>query len=289
MRTMDGPVKWNTSASKQVPTLAHPKWRQVRQGLILALAGQPLTLVFGLAGLYLVAVPDGPLAARLNLPLEDASLVGWILVGGGLFGYLLLLAGVWRCLLFAPQSHGAKDLQFACLLCTLIVPVCFGLSLYFGSKPVYAAVQSGPGDLLRLELLRPGPLLHLAGLGCGLMGVLLFSAFARAVSRCLNDADATRTVTWYFWFVAFLMGATVGLILQAKRTTPYGMLPGLGTAWLLCLFWHALLIYGTVRRVGRTLRGWRPSLAPVPVADPGETPRRPGRVVLEAANYLRWD
>jgi hypothetical protein len=289
---MDAAIKWNASPSRQITTLDHPRWRQLRQGLILALVGQPFALLLGLAGLYLVTASDGPLTSRLDATPEDVSILGWMLVGGGLFGYVLQVAGAWRCLFFAPQGHGAKDFQFACLLCVLAAPVCFAAAHYLGGEAVYAALQQGPDRLLRPDMLRAGPLLFLAGVACVLAGILLSSAFAGALSRCLNDVNAARTATAYFWFAAFLLGATVGLILQAGRTRSAGVLPGLGAAWLLCLLLHAMLIHGTARRVGRFLRGERLKAAvkaPAPFPSPslsGAT-RRPGQVVLEAASYLR--
>src|SRR4051812_46068818 len=47
---MDAPIKWNASASRLITTLDLPRWRQLRQGLHLALVGQPLALLLGLAG-----------------------------------------------------------------------------------------------------------------------------------------------------------------------------------------------------------------------------------------------
>src|SRR5262249_17878657 len=195
-----------------------------------------------LVGVYIVTTEGGPLAERLNVSGDDASAIGWGLLGGAGFGYLLLLVGHWRCLGYAPQGDGAKDLQYACLLCSLVTPVFFGVAHYLGGTATYAALRHGPPELVELELLRPGPLLQLAGLLSGLGAVMLFSGFARAVTRCLNDADATRGITCYFWFVAFLLGATAGLVMQIRRTTPPSMLFWLALAWMLCLLWHELLL-----------------------------------------------
>lgn len=281
---MDGTIPWGTSPSRQVFTLAKSKWKQLHQGLTLALVGQPLALVPGLAGLYLVATSGGRLAARLDLLPGEATLLGWILVGGGLIGYLLLLAGTWRCLRCAPHGHGARDLQLACMLCNLVVPFCFAVSFSADGRTLYVALQNGPAGLLQPELLSTGPLFHLMGLASGLGGIFLFSAFARAISRCLNGS--TRKATISFWVVAFLMGATVGLLLQSRQFSPRVVLPGLGLAWLLCLLWHVLLIHETTRRLGRYLQHQRPA-APPPAPDPvWDCPRRPGRVVLTAAHYL---
>jgi hypothetical protein len=275
-------IKWNASASRQVTAIARPKWKELRWGLSMSLVGQPLALTSGLAGLYLVATMGGPLGARLDVSPDDAVLIGWTLTGGSLLGYALLLAGQWRCLVSAPQGCGAKDLQYACLLCTFAAPLCFAGGHYLGGEATYEALEQGPRELLRLGLLGGGPLLQLVGLAMALGGVLLASAFARALCRFLKNADAARGVTCYFWFVAFLLGATVGLFTQTGRHTPQGVLPLLALAWLICLLWHSLLLQGAGRLIGRILRGERPAGAP---PEPVSTVQ-PGQVVLKAADYL---
>jgi hypothetical protein len=279
---MSSSIKWNASASRQVSTIARPKWRELRGGLTLALVGQPLALVLGLVGLYLLATWGGALGARLDLDPDDAALIGWVPIGGALLGYVLLLAGQWRCLLYAPQGCGAKDVQFACLLCTFAAPLCFAGGQLLGGAATFAALEGGPAELIQLDLLGGGPLLQLTGLAFALGGILLSSAFARAVCRFLNDADGARGVTCFVWFVAFLVGATVGLFLQSGRTTPQGVLPGLALAWLLCLLWHALLVCGAVRLIGRVLRGEHLAGA---APEPAST-TQPGQVVLRAADFL---
>lgn len=281
---MDHQIKWNSSPSRLVTALARPKWKEVRQGLLLAMLGNVLALAAAPAGLSLVLGQGGPLAARLGLPPDEATLLGWVLaVGGAGLGYALVLAGQWRCLLNAPQGFGAKDLLFTCLLCTVVVPACLVGAHFVGGSATYEALGAGPGGLATLDLLGSGPLLQMAGLVLGLGTVLLFSGFARAVSRCINNADSTRSITCYFWFVAFLLGATVGLLAQGKRTTLNGVVPGLALAWYLWLVWHVLLLHGAVRGIGRVLRGERPGgYVPEAVKAP-----EPGQVVLQAAAYLK--
>src|SRR5436305_1221363 len=50
---MSTSIKWNTSASKEVAAVARPRWKQVRQGLGLAVMGQFWFLALALAGLLL--------------------------------------------------------------------------------------------------------------------------------------------------------------------------------------------------------------------------------------------
>jgi hypothetical protein len=275
-------IKWNASASRQVPTIARPRWREIRQGLTLAIPGLPLPLALALLGLCLVSTPSGLLAGLLRLPPEDAGVTGWVLVGTGLLAYAVVLVGQWRCLNFAPQGRGAKEVQFASLLCGLAAPPFFAIAQLLGGSATFVALQGGPAELARLDLLAPGTVLQMAGLAACLGGVLLQSAFARAVCRCLDDVAGSRGVSWYFWFVAFLVGATGGLLMQVGRATPQGVLAGLGLSWLLCLIWHSLLIHGAAGRIGRFLGGER---SRDPAQAPGATPRS-GQVALEAAAFL---
>jgi hypothetical protein len=279
---MSAVIKWNTSASRQVKAVTLPKWHAVRQGLVLALFGQSLALLLGLAGLVLVATKRGALAEWLSLIPEDAVIIGWGLLGGSLFGCLLLLVGQLCCLSGAPDGHGAKDLLYVWMHCTLVVPACFAGAQFLGGSATYAALERGPAHLLDVGLQQGGPLIQLIGLAVILVGVLLFGAFVRALHRCLNDDKGTRSVTSFFWFVAFLIGATGGLFLQAGRTLPPSLYPGMGVAWALCLLWQGLLVLGAVGRIGRFLSGEQPAgRSPEPVVQ-----AKPGQVVLQAAAYL---
>jgi hypothetical protein len=281
---MSAVIKWNTSASRQVTTLARPKWNAIRQGLALALVGQPLALMFGFAGLALASAPGGEFADRLDFTPDDADLIGKALIGGGLLGCLLFLAGQLRCLGSAPQGHGAKDLLYACLLCTLAVPACFAGAHFLGGDVTFTAIDRVPANLLELSLQGGGPVLQLAGLVLILGSMLLLCAFVRAVLRCLNDAVGVRAVTCYFWFVAFLLGGTAGVAMQARGVVPPGVYVALGLAWLLGLLGQGLLICFASRRIGRFLRGVLRPAGPPP-ARPDSMPT-PGQVILEASAFL---
>ncbi len=276
---MDTPIKWNASASRQFATVARPRWRQVRQGLILAAVGEALFLGLGLLGLSLLGRLNEPAASLLVVEPEDVDALAWLLVSlGALLGYGLVLVGQFHCLRYAPQGHGAKDLQFACLLCSLLPPACFAVAHYLGGQATYAALGRSFGGLARLDLLATGTLLQFAGVLTGLLSVLLFTGFARAVVRCLDDSDSGRAGGLYFWFVAFLLGGSVGVFLEARRTFRQEALPLLALAWLLCLLWHTHVLHHASRRVARALRKQNSRLLPAgPVA---------GQVVLQVASYL---
>jgi hypothetical protein len=273
---MSTSIKWNACGSREVTTVARPRWRKLRQGLVLAGLGDILVLTFGLQALVLLGPLGVRVVTRLGLEAEDASLLGLTLAGLALLlGYVLALVGRWCCLIYAPQGHGAKDLQFACLLCTLIAPACFVLAHFLGGAETYAVFREDPVALVDIGLLQGGVVLQLTGLLVGLLGVLLFSGFTRAVRHCLRDEKTGR----FFWFVAFLLGGTIGLVLEARRTHIPEIVEALAAAWLLCLLWHALLVRGTARRLAEFLRTHGSRVLP---PGPGAPPRS-GQVTLRTA------
>jgi hypothetical protein len=275
---MDTPIKWNASASRQFTTVARPRWGQVRLGLLLAVVGEVLFLGLGLLGLALLRPLNEPAAALFVVEPEDIDALGWLLVSvGALLGCGLVLVGQFHCLRYAPQSHGAKDSQYACLFCSLLAPACFTAAHFLGGKATYAALRRSFGGLASLDLLGTGILLQFAGALMALLSVLLFTSFARAVVRCVCD-EGSRVGGLYFWFVAFLFGGTVGLFLEARRTFRQGLLPLLALAWLLCLVWHTHVLHHASRRIARALRKQKSRVLPTgPVA---------GQVVLQVASYL---
>ncbi len=279
---MNTPIKWNTCGSREINVVARPRWREIRHGLWFAVLGNLLLLGGGLLGLlFLLGMLDEPLLSRLGLAPEDAEFV-WLLPAGlAVLGYVLVLVGQWRCLFHAPQSSSAKEMQFACLLCFLFAPVCFVAAHFLGGKATYAALRSGPEALVSLDVLQAGVLLQLTGLLLLLLSVLLFSGFARAVVRCLRDERGVRVAGLYFWFVAFLLGGTIGLLVEARHSARPEVVPALALGWLFCLLWHTLLLRGTRRRLGRVLKTQNSRL--LPTRPPAQAN---GQIPLQAAAYL---
>jgi hypothetical protein len=283
---MSTQIKWNASGSREVAAVARPKWREVRQGLVLALMGHILLLGPGLLGLVLI----GPLADRapdlVRLDETDSAYLAKALLacGAGL-GYLLLLLGQWRCLTRAPQGHGAKDLQFACLLCSLLVPLCFLTAHYLGGTATYTAFRDGLSEMIDLDPLNPGVLLQILGVVLGVLAALLFSGFTGALARCLG-ANKGGVVNVYFWFVAFLLGGTVGVVLQVRRYVPPDVLRllllVLVLSWLFAWLWHVMILGGAARRITRFLRDRRSGSIPLR----GPLAREKGQVTMKTAEYL---
>jgi hypothetical protein len=280
---METPIKWNSSGSRQVHTVARPRWREVRQGLVLASLGLWLFLLFAFAGLFLVGRRGALLIASLGIDPDDAIPFALIVAGAGaLLGYAVVLLGQWRCLVYAPQGCGAKELQFACLLSSLAAPVCLAVGHFLTGKQFYAVLAKGLRGLAPLELVLAGGAPFLLGALLGLASGLLSAAFARAVARHLNDGDSAPGVSAYFWYVTFLLAGTGGLLVEAQRSDRVYIWPALAGAWLLGLVFHAVLLSGAARRIGRALARARSGAHPA-LAAPG---REKGQVSLQAASYF---
>ncbi len=248
------PIPWlNRARNKILP--ARPNWRKLHQGLVVAALGEVLGLVCGLLALLFLGPLGGPVVTALGLSLPDADVLGLALAGVfAVMGYLVALFGRCYCLFYAPPGHGAWGLQLASLFCSVLAPVLFVLAHFLGGAETYAVLRKDPTELIDLGLLRVSALLQLAGLLVGLLGVLFFSGFTRAVGTALRDQNAGRMAVRYFWFVAFLLGGTIGLVLEAQRMRHPETLPALAAGWLICLLWHTLLVQGTARRLAYFVR-----------------------------------
>jgi len=282
---MNTPVKWNSSNSREVGALGSRKWEEVRSGLTLAVGGAFGLLVLGAAGAAFLSPMGRPLVAYLGLSDEGAALVGQGLVGLAVaLCYLLVLMGQWRCMNHAPQGHGAKELMFAGLLSTLVAPTLLLVVHFVIGYETYGAFHTGPGGLANFDVLRPGGVLQVGSVVLLLVSFLLFAAFARAVNRYLRDEKRAAGVTTYFWFVAFLIGATGGLLLHGRQALQRDVVIALVAGWVCFLLWHTLLLHGTARCVSKVLRQPRGTSAPPPKT-PG-TPA-PGQVVLSVQSYFQ--
>src|SRR5262245_42893371 len=93
---MKTPIKWNSSGSRQVSTAGRPRWKEIRQGLVLALLGNALFVLFALAGLLLVGSRGGAVVSSLGIDFDDAIPLALTLAGAGAligYGFVLLEIG----------------------------------------------------------------------------------------------------------------------------------------------------------------------------------------------------
>src|SRR5262245_13173932 len=212
-------VKQNLSASKGAVPVVQPRWQEVRQGLLLAVAGYFCVLLLGAPAPLFLSPYGEDVAMDIGLRAEEAQDVARVsLVVAGILGYGLVLAGQWRCLVYAPQSHGAREVLFAGLLCVLMAPMAFAASLAFRGSGAVGLLQMAAGVLV-------------------LLSILLFTAFGQAVRRVLGYNRRRGAVTFY-WGVAFLAGGTLGAQLLAKLSSHPEARAAVALCWALCLVWH---------------------------------------------------
>lgn len=272
------PIKWNTSPSGMLLALARPRWAETRQGLLLAQLGHICLLALAVPGMVLLRLASSGalLPLRATITTEQLLLAGWVLLAtGGVLAYGLVLAGQWRCLIYTAQGHGAKEALFAALVCLLTAPLSIVIVYFLGGPAREGAFR--PSDLLRGS----GPIC-LAGMFLVLLNVVLFSAFLRATARCLNQERRARSVAAFLWFLAFVLGSTIGTCLDVGRFTRKDLWLLLGLGWGVCLLWHLLLIRRTSRAIVETLNRRRGlSGLGQPVGAPA------GQVTLRVAELLR--
>jgi hypothetical protein len=255
---MSTALRWNASGSRVMPVQLAPKWREVRQGLTLTASGYLVLLLGAVPGLLLVGLARR--AERLGwlpagLEQEDAELAGVVLAAAaGSLGYLLLLAGQWRCLTYAPQRHGAKEWMLIGILCLLVGAFSLIAAQFLGGSRNYAALWRGPDALDDLKLLEGGGLLQLMGLSLLLLSCLMFGQFLRITCGCLQEGASTAGMDSWFFCVFLLLGGSVGGALLCRGWTRPLVLQGIVLGWALAWLWHLALLLITRRCIRQTLR-----------------------------------
>jgi hypothetical protein len=255
---VDNVLCWNSSGSRVLQAQVAPRWRAVRQGLTLAALGHVLLLTVAVPGLVLAGL--APHAERCGwLPAglgeEDAELIGLVVAGvAGALGYLLVVAGQWCCLAYAPQRDGAKEWVFVSLLCLLSVPVPFTAAHFTGGAANYVVLRRGLAAANELAWLEVAGLLQLAGGALVLLSCLLFTQFQRAARRCLAEGASSRLADGYCLFVYLLLGACAGPAVTSRPGARLAILEALAVGWGLSWLWHLAVILGTRRAIRATLR-----------------------------------
>lgn len=231
-------------------------WKGVSAGLRLVTVGY-VFLVGGaiLGGLLLrLGWDDGPLVRMTSYSIrEDRDLfllMGLLALGAtALFSYVLVLAGQWRCLMYAPQRQHSKELMYICVNLVLLGLILNGAGIYLDAGS-YLALREGFDSMTKLDLGRPGLLLQLGSLVVGLVGSLVFSQFLRGVAHCFQDQACVRSVDLNLGFVGLLLGGSAGVVFCVSRLSLRSeILPWLIGGWLLCFIWHLYLVYSAYRCV----------------------------------------
>ncbi len=164
--------------------------------------------------------------------------------------YGLVLSGQWRCLMYAPQRHNAKELMYVCFHCLIVGSFLNGIGAWLDGGKTYAALQQGWAGLQELDGWSVGYLMQVGSVLLGVAGSLVFSRFLRNVAECFNDRRRARAVDFNLWFTAVMIGVSLGAYFFVRGLTLKGdALPWLVSAWLVCFAWHLWLVLRVCRCV----------------------------------------
>lgn len=234
-----------------------PGWRQISAGLRLAVAGYCVLM----AGSAVAAACVGLALTRPGVAgaTDDANpfpaLAATALALTALCSYGLVLAGQWRCLMYAPQRNSAKELIYVCFHCLLLGSVLNAIGAWLDGGRTYAALQQGWAGLQELDPWSVGNLMQAGSILLGVVGSLVFSQFLRNVAECFDDRRAARAVDFNLWFMGLLIGGSIGAqVCIGRLTLRWETLPWLVGGWLLCFAWHLWLVARVRRCVDDGLR-----------------------------------
>lgn len=158
---------------------------------------------------------------------------------GALLWYGLLLIGQWNCLTYAPSRHAAKALLFLCAMCLALGPTSIATAHFLGGTNPQVLFTEGLSALM----------LQIGGAFLIVLNLVLFGGFMRAVGKCLHGDQGAAPVVRFLWFIAVLVGATLG-ILCAPRSE---ILIALASGWIIGLLCNVTLIIYSSRLIFRVL------------------------------------
>lgn len=240
-------------SSRMRPIQPTPRWREVNGGLRLVALGYLVLLLLFLPSVALTWLARREVVAGFHLGAyhELCHLLGLLgASGAALLGYVLLLVGQWRCLVFVPRRHGAQELTFVCVLCLLVAPLAFLAAHLVGGEAPYRLWDEGVAGLGRLDLPAIGGGLQLVGLGLLVLNLVLFTQVMRVLALCLADQDSVRRGEAFLFVVCSLVGATVGAPLApyADKSGPV-IFVVLVLGWLTVLVWQTVLVFSSRRNI----------------------------------------
>jgi hypothetical protein len=240
-------------------------WTDVRHGLGLILRGYFVLIgaimVVATVFVFLFGV-DPADRSKTSWQVRDIGLflgLGVVAVAS-LYSYGCVVLGHWRCLMSAPERHGAKWLMFACITCVLAGPALnFAASLSGVERT--PKLQRGLRDITQVKYSAEGAIMQAASAGVNVLGTVFFMLFLRSVARCFQDATRAWMANLYLILIVSVFGMSVLLIFvgggQAITTE---RLLELGTGWLAAFVGYLFMVFNA--HIGITRGLARLTLAP---------------------------
>jgi hypothetical protein len=264
---------------------AETGWQEISRGLGHVVRGYAVLIggsVLG-TGLLWLALDGDTLAAAKELDRESVLALGVLTLGlTALMSYGLVLAGQWRCLMYAPGRQNAKELMYLCLNCVFLALALNVMGVILAGGQSYAVLKEGWDGVERIDCWSVGNLAQLASGMLGWFASLVFSLFLRNVASCFNDQARVRSVDLNLALVGLLLGGSGGTLLWVHREASKAqMLPWLVGGWLLCFAWHLWLV-NSVRRGVNDALSRQASVSVLPTPD-----RTVGGLALQSLSGLR--
>jgi hypothetical protein len=236
-------------------------WNDVVSGLAKVLWGYLVFIIGTIVGVGLVELSyyhwmfEGGTRATAAGRLPSLGALWMFYIGGGIlsvvgtFGYLITMAGQWRCMQGASERHGARWMMFFCLTCLFAAPTLTAASGIGGGMKRGPDLQKGARSFREMQFTPRARYMQLAGAACGLMYSVFFLLFLRAVARCHGSAAHVTLVNFFLVFAGVLCGLTVYVSYMSFRdmiredNDPRLWILG---AWGVCFFFYLFLI-GSIR------------------------------------------
>jgi hypothetical protein len=234
-----------------------PGWDEVASGLARILIGYLVFFVGTAVGVGLVIWSIygwlvGPGARPAATPAIGTVWIFYIGLGIlsviGTFGYLIVLAGHWRCMHGAAERYGARWLMFFCVTALFAGPALEVASYIAGcQKP--PELSRGASSLNSMQFTATARYMQLAGAGATLLYTVLFLLFLRAVALCHGSRSHVLLVNFFLVLVTLMVAGTVYVAYRTytqHRAELREITLALAGAWVAILLSYLLLI-ATVR------------------------------------------
>jgi hypothetical protein len=252
---------WSCGGSAPQTSSVTSRLRTLQRAIQIVLAGYLVTLLVAApaACLWLASQEGVPFLRQAGLAgNEDAEIAGLLLAfGGAVLGHLLVLVGQWLCLFHSPQSRGAKDLAYVCVLLVCCVAPVNAAALLVGEAgdlPWLGRLIHHPLAGTTWDKVPTGTLLQVVGVLLLLGNILVFTQYLRALLLRAHQEKRVRRIEAFYFFVCLVVGISfgAGTAPEAVRSSAL-VLQGVVLAWLLVLGGHAWLILGACGCAGAIL------------------------------------
>jgi hypothetical protein len=224
-------------------------WTEVSKGLSKVLIGYAVMLLGILVGLGLLLMSVygmGEELKRSKMPSNTSMwqfYIGLAILGlVGIFGYGMIIAGQFRCMMGASERHGARWFMFFCITCLFFGPALnIAAGIACAQKP--PEFQQGAQGLAEIQPTQTGQYVQMAGFAAWVLYSLLFVLFLRAVAKCLDSHMHVALVNFYLIFAGFLVAGTAFVQFGPKNlAVTRDLMVTLGIGWGICFLFYIFVI-----------------------------------------------